>query len=87
MKIVLIHLIIKFRIVENTRLKNYNYIKFIRILIRTVNITISDESMNLFDLNEKLTVARQRGFIFNQVNKLTRKIYSNLQSINIHYYI
>ena len=33
-----------------------------------INITISDESMNLFELNKKLTVARQRGYIFNQIN-------------------
>ena len=36
-------------------------------------ISISDESMNLFELNRKLTVARQRGFIINQINKLTKK--------------
>ena len=42
--------------------------------------------MNLFELNKKQTVARQNGFIFNQTNKLTIKIYSNLQSINISYY-
>ena len=43
--------------------------------------------MNLFELNKKQTVARQNGFIFNQTNKLTIKIYSNLQSINISYYL
>ena len=40
-----------------------------------INISISDESMNLFELNEKLTLARQRGFRFLQINKLTIKIY------------
>ena len=50
-------------------------------------ITISEESMNFFELNKKLPLARQRGFIINQRNKLTIKIYSNLQSINIHYYL
>ena len=38
------------------------------------NITISDESKNLFELNKKLTLARQRSFKFNQINKLTIKI-------------
>ena len=52
-----------------------------------INITISDKSMGLFELNKKLTVARQKGFVFNQLNKLTIKTYSNLQSINICYYI
>ena len=41
--------------------------------------------MGLFELNIKVTVARQNGFIFNQMNKLTMKIYSDLQSINICY--
>ena len=40
-----------------------------------ISITISDESMSLFELNEKLTVARQRVFIFNQINKLTISCY------------
>ena len=48
---------------------------------------ISDESLGLYELNKKLTVARQNGFIFNQINKLTMKIYGNLQSINICYYL
>ena len=42
--------------------------------------------MGLFELNKKLTVARQRGYIINQINKLTIKIYSDLQSIIICYY-
>ena len=43
--------------------------------------------MGLYDLNKKLVVARQRGFIFNQINKLTIKIYSNLSNITIHYHL
>ena len=34
------------------------------------NLTISDKSLGLYDLNKKLTVARQKGFIFHQINKL-----------------
>ena len=52
-----------------------------------INITISDESLDLYKLNKKLTIARERGFKFNQINKLTIKIYSNLSNINIHYYL
>ena len=51
-----------------------------------INLTISDKNMNLYELNKKLTVARQNGFIFNQINELTIKSYSNLSHINIQYY-
>ena len=40
-----------------------------------INIIISDESLGLYELNKKLTIARQRGFKFNQIKKLTKKIY------------
>ena len=52
-----------------------------------VNFTISDESMGLYELNKKLTIARGKGFIFNQINNFKRKIYSNLSHINIHYHL
>ena len=41
--------------------------------------------MNLIDLNEKSTVSRNNGFIFNEIVKLTKKMYSSLSNINIHY--
>ena len=53
----------------------------------TVNFTISDKSMGLFELNKKLTLAREKGFIFNQINNFKIKIYSNLSCINIHYHL
>ena len=43
--------------------------------------------MNLYELNKKLTVARQNSFIFIQINKLTIKFYSLLRYINIRYYL
>ena len=52
-----------------------------------INITISDESLGLYELNKKLTIARQRGFIFNQMNLLTIKIYSHIRYINVIYYL
>ena len=52
-----------------------------------VNFTISEKNMGLNELNKKLTTARERGFIFNQINKLTIKIHSNLSNINIHYHL
>ena len=53
----------------------------------TNNLTISDKSMGLYELNEKLKIARQRGFSFNQIVKLTTKIVCNLSNINICYYL
>ena len=53
----------------------------------TVNLTIIGESMAMYELNKKLSIARRNGFKFNQINKLTIKIYSNLSNINIHYYL
>ena len=53
----------------------------------TFNFTISDKSMGLYELNKKLTLARERGFIFNQINIFKIKIYSNLSYINIHYHL
>ena len=52
-----------------------------------INSTISGKSMNLYELNKKLTVAKQNGFMFNQINKLTIKFYSHLRYININYHL
>ena len=52
-----------------------------------VNFTISDKNMGMYELNQKLTLAKQRGFKFNHIIKLTIKIYSNLKYINIHYHL
>ena len=52
-----------------------------------INLSISDESMNLFQLNKKLTLARQRGFRFLQKNKLTINIYSHQRYIHICQYL
>ena len=38
------------------------------------NSTISGKSMGLFEINKKLTVARQNGFIFIRINSLKIKI-------------
>ena len=53
----------------------------------SVNFTISEKSMGMYELNKKLTFARENGYTFNQINKLTIKIYSNLSNINIHYHL
>ena len=41
----------------------------------TVNFTISDKSMGLYELNKKLTIDRGNDFIFIQINKQTIKIF------------
>ena len=38
-----------------------------------INLTIPDENLGLYELNKKLKLARQRGFIIHQINKLTVK--------------
>ena len=53
----------------------------------TVIFLISDKSLGMYELNKKLTIARENGFIFNQINKLTIKILSNFSHINIHYHL
>ena len=52
-----------------------------------INLTISGKNMDLYELIKKLTVARQNGFIFSQINKLTIKFFSPLRYINISYYL
>ena len=44
--------------------------------------------MGLYDLNKKLTLAREKSFKFIQIKNLTIKIYSNLSNIkNIDYHL
>ena len=52
-----------------------------------VALTISGKNLGLYELNKKITLARERGYIFNQINKLTIKIYSKLSNINIRHYL
>ena len=43
--------------------------------------------MRLYELSKKLKNARQKGFIFNQINKSAIKICSNLSIKIIQYYL
>ena len=47
----------------------------------------NDDLINVKISDEKLKIARQKDFIYNQINKLTKKIYSNLCNINVRYYL
>ena len=51
-----------------------------------VKLTISNKSMNFYEVIKKLTVARGNGFIFNQRSNF-KKTYNNLTNINIHFYL
>ena len=51
------------------------------------NLTISDRSIKLYELKEKLKIARQNVFIFIQTNKFSIKSYGILSQVNIHYYL
>ena len=50
-----------------------------------VNFKISDKNLGMYELNKKLSIARQRGYIFNQINNFKIKIYSNISYMNIDY--
>ena len=52
-----------------------------------INLTVSYKSMHLYEINKKLIVARERGFRFLHINKLTTKFYSLLRYKNISYYL
>ena len=43
--------------------------------------------MGMYELIQKLAIARGSGFKINQIIKLTIKIYSNLSNININYHL
>ena len=43
--------------------------------------------MHLYELNKKLTIARGKGYIFNQIKFFKIKIQSNFSHINIHFYL
>ena len=40
-----------------------------------INLTISGKSLGLFEINEKLTVARQNGFISNRIKTLKKILF------------
>ena len=53
----------------------------------TVKFTISEQRMDSYELGKKLAIARERRFIFNQINNFKIKTYSNLSHIKIHYHL
>ena len=69
----------------------YDYIYDIKLTSinnnETFNLIISGKSISLYELKKKLKVAKQNGFIFNQINKLAKKFCSHLRYIHISYYL
>ena len=53
----------------------------------SVNFKIFDKSMDMYELNKKLTLARERGFKFNQINKFTINFYTRLSQKYIYRYL
>ena len=43
--------------------------------------------MGMYELNQKLAIARGNGYLFTQINNFKIKIQSNLSNINIHYHL
>ena len=64
---------------EYSQIFKYECICFIKLTNinnkGTTNFIISGESLILYELNKKLKNARQKDFMFNQINKLTKKFY------------
>ena len=54
-------------------------------IFETFNRTISDKSMKLYEIIDNMKIARQNGFIINQINNFTIKIYCNLSNKNLDY--
>ena len=50
-----------------------------------IKLTVSDKSMGLFELVKKVKIARQNGFNFFQILRLTIIIYSMLSHKKVHY--
>ena len=63
--------------------KGVNDINFTNIANNEIiNITISGKEMKLPELNKKLKISRENGFVFNQINFSTIKFYSSLTNTN-----
>ena len=52
---------IKFKIIANNEMINFT-------------VCVCGKNMDLYNVNNKLRIARGNGFMFNQINKLTKKI-------------
>ena len=82
-----------FRVCHNNYFHNFIYECIYDNILKNststenVNLTISGKSMNLYELNRKLTVAGKNGLIFSQINKLIIKFYSHSRFINISSYL
>ena len=53
---------------------------------KIINLTISDKYLTMGELNKKLKNARNYGYIFSKINKLSIKFCDYLSQTNIHHY-
>ena len=51
------------------------------------NLPIGNIAVNLCELNEKIKFAQRNGFKFNQINKITIKIYARQSQMSISYHL
>ena len=73
-------LIFKYECINDIKIKNITNNEMI-------NFTLNGKNMDLYDRNNKLKVVGEKSFIFVHINKLTIKLYSHRQYINISYYL
>ena len=66
---------------------NFTNISNSKEIIFTITHRSMEFKTEFYGLNEKLKIARQRGLIFNQINKLTIENYSHQRYIDMHYYL
>ena len=50
-----------------------------------INFTISGKNPGVYELNKKSALAREKGYVFNQINNFKIKIYSNISYMKIDY--
>ena len=56
-------------------------------VIFKISLGYMEYKSEYYGLNRKIRNAQGNGFLFNQISKLTLKIYSNISNINISYYL
>ena len=60
-------------IIINLNMNSYMILKKNIANNELINYTVSGKNMDLYDLIKKLKIARERGFLFIRINKLTKK--------------
>ena len=73
---------------HNFKYESVNDINYTNITNNEIfELAISSKSMTLYELNKRLKIAKQNGFLFNHTNKLAMKFYSHLRYKNKNFYL